>query len=251
MTNRVVLCMKWGTLYGPDYVNVLFNACRANITGNFTFVCLTDDAAGLNPDITAHPIPDIGCPPAHWKGGAWPKLSVFVPDLYGLTGRALFIDLDTIICQSLDPFFEQDAPLLAVGGGKYWTDPANNAPTANTTIFAFDLGAQTQIIDAYQADPNAASERFTIEQRFVEHHATAWQPWATGWVLSFKRHLRRPILIDRLLPPKTPGPEVRLVAFHGLPRPKSLATPDGNWSEFPHHGRGAVPWVQDYWTRFD
>ena len=26
--DRTVLCMKWGTLFPPDYVNVLFNACR-------------------------------------------------------------------------------------------------------------------------------------------------------------------------------------------------------------------------------
>gem|GEM_PF-5478088 len=32
---RVVICMKWGDLYGPDYVNVLFNAVCENLLNLF------------------------------------------------------------------------------------------------------------------------------------------------------------------------------------------------------------------------
>ena len=59
LSERVVICMKWGTLYSADYVNVLFNACKANITGDFRFVCLTDNAGGLTNGIEAFPIPDL------------------------------------------------------------------------------------------------------------------------------------------------------------------------------------------------
>jgi len=27
----IVICMKWGTLYGPDYVKVLYNAIADNL----------------------------------------------------------------------------------------------------------------------------------------------------------------------------------------------------------------------------
>ena len=37
MTDRVVLAMKWGTLYGAEYVNVLYNAVRDHMTGPFRF----------------------------------------------------------------------------------------------------------------------------------------------------------------------------------------------------------------------
>ncbi|NCV49381.1 MAG: hypothetical protein EBW46_06690 [Rhodobacterales bacterium] len=102
LTDRVVICMKWGTLYSADYVNVLFNACKANISGDFRFVCLTDHAEDLANGIEAFPIPDIGLEEPHWKHGAWPKISVFKQQLYGLQGRGLFIDLDTVIWGSLD-----------------------------------------------------------------------------------------------------------------------------------------------------
>ena len=51
----VILCMKWGTLYGPDYVNVLYAAVADNITVPFRFVCLTD----ANLPTTFH-LDDIG-----------------------------------------------------------------------------------------------------------------------------------------------------------------------------------------------
>lgn len=69
--------MKWGNLYGPDNVNVLWNAVSKNITGPFRFVCLTDKVEGLQSGIETFQIPDIGCSLEMWRSGAWPKLSVF------------------------------------------------------------------------------------------------------------------------------------------------------------------------------
>ena len=59
--DRIVLCMKWGSLFSSEYVNVLYNAVRAYMTGDFRFVCLTDDASGFADGIESFPIPDIGC----------------------------------------------------------------------------------------------------------------------------------------------------------------------------------------------
>jgi hypothetical protein len=115
MTDRIVICMKWGTLYGPVYVNTLFCACRHHLQGPFRFVCLTDDATGFLPGIEALPIPDMGIDRSYFRAGAWPKVSLFKPDLHGLKGRMLFIDLDMMIVGPLDPFFETTAPLNATG----------------------------------------------------------------------------------------------------------------------------------------
>ena len=35
---KVVLCMKCGDIYPAEYLNVLFHACKKNITGDFRFV---------------------------------------------------------------------------------------------------------------------------------------------------------------------------------------------------------------------
>lgn len=247
--DHVVLCMKWGTVFPPAYVNVLFRACRKAISGDFRFVCLTDDPADLDPSVETFPIPEIHCRPLHWRSGAWPKLSVFLKDLYGLHGRALFIDLDTVIVGSLDPLFLETGDFIAVGAGKDWAKGARNLqPTANTSVFAFTIGSQSQIVEAYLNDPDAAFARYGIEQVFAEAHATSWRPWPHDWIVSFKRHLRRPILVDRFLPPRRPDSTVRVVAFHGHPRPIDVISAGAyNYEHFPHYGRGPIDWVREYW----
>ena len=246
---RIVLCMKWGALYPASYVNVLHSAVRANVSGPFRFVCLTPEPEGMDEGIETYPIPDLGYGARHWKSGAWPKLSVFVPDLYGLRGRALFIDLDSVILSSLDPFFEQKGDLISIAGGKRWRRGSKNPnPSLASGVFAFDLGAQPQIAKRFQADPDAAFDEFQLEQRFVQRHVTDWKTWPEDWIISFKKHLRRPMFVDRLMPPRLPDEGAKIVAFHGDPRPIDVIRPDqGAWARFPRYGRGAIPWVRNYW----
>lgn len=251
--DRVVLCMKWGPLYGPDYVNVLYNATRAHLTGSYRFVCLTDDPSGFVSGIESFPIPDIGCTPNMWRHGAWPKLSVFAQDLYGLTGRALFIDMDTIICGPLDRFFDDPAPLIGIDTGPGWHPGGKQGGSdaeLGTGVFAFNLGQQSQILDRFRAAPEQAFESCDIEQVWVQKQATSVAYWPEGWVISFKRWLRQPIGLDLFLPPKAPPPSAGMVAFHGDPRPITLVRPGrAKWDKFPHLGHGQVAWMRDYWLR--
>jgi hypothetical protein len=246
---RVVICMRWGALYPPVYVNVLHSAVRRHLSGPFRFVCLTNEAEGLDEGIEAFPIPDLGYGPEHWRHGAWPKLSVFVDDLYGLMGRALFIDLDSVIVNSLAPFFDIPGDLVSIAGGPRWRRGTSNPrPDLATGVFSFDLGSQPQIAEQFRRDPTGAFREFGIEQRFVQAHVTSWTTWPEEWVISFKRHLRRPLLVDRCLPPRAPYPGTRIVAFHGNPRPIELARAGAhNWAKFPRAGRGPIRWVRDYW----
>jgi len=48
---RHILCMKWGTKYGPEYVNRHYAMVRRHLTGDFNFVCLTDDAQGVRAEV--------------------------------------------------------------------------------------------------------------------------------------------------------------------------------------------------------
>ncbi|PTV93785.1 hypothetical protein C8J27_11266 [Rhodobacter aestuarii] len=246
---RVVLCMKWGTLYGPEYVNVLYNACRANLTGPFRFVCLTDDAAGLVADIEVFPIPEIGLAPDHWRGGAWPKISVFCEDLYGLKGRALFIDLDMVIWGELDQFFEYGTGLVAIDSAPWRYRDA--PPQTMSSIFAFDLGKMGWLVDWLRADREHYISKYGIEQRYLHGEVPQIGYWPQDWIKSYKYHLRRPLLVDRLMGPAKPHPSLKVLCFHGKPRPIDLIhPPKGNWDRFPHYGRGQVPWMAEYWARY-
>jgi hypothetical protein len=248
--DRVIICMKWGTLYPASYVNVLYTACRANITGDFKFVCLTEDATGLDPAIISHPIPDLDLDPFHWKKGGWPKLAVFAQDFFGLTGRALFIDLDTVITGSLDPFFDYNAPkMVAIDTGPTWGVGAPDAaPLAGTGIFTFDLGAHSEILDHFMANRDAVVAQHRIEQIYVQSMVRDMAFWPADWVLSFKYHLRQPALVGLVKSPPHPKPENRVIAFHGEPRPIDLVN-GGLWGIGPNWGLGRVKWMVDYWRR--
>jgi len=247
--DRVVLCMRWGNEFPPAYVNVLHNACKKAITGSFRFVCLTDDPSGIDQSIETYPIPDIRCRPAHWHSGAWPKLSVFRRDLYGLAGRALFIDLDTLVVGNIDSLFKKNGDFIAVGGGKNWRrGKINSNPTANTSVFAFTLGEQSQIQESFTSDPDKAVHDYINEQDFAQKHATSWRPWPNEWVVSYKRHLRAPIFVDRMIKPSKPSDDVKIVAFHGSPRPLDVVVSGKyNYEKFPRYGKGPISWVREYW----
>jgi len=59
---QTVICMKWGTRYGPDFVNRLFTAVQRHTQRKTRLVCFTDDEAGINPNVQIEPIPEINLP---------------------------------------------------------------------------------------------------------------------------------------------------------------------------------------------
>ena len=243
---KVVLCMKWGTIYPAEYVNVLYNACRRNITDEFRFVCLTNEPDGIHSDVEVFPIPDIGLDEWHYYNGAWPKLGVFLNDLYGLKGRCLFIDLDTVILESLDPFFELKGSLIAIDNAP-WSS-SGLPPRTMSSVFAFDLGALGYVVEQLQADRDALIEKYQIEQQYLHEYIQNINYWPQDWLVSFKYHLRQPLVLDRFLAPNSPPKGTKLVIFHGKPRPIDLVRPPkGNWDRFPHYGSGSVDWMQAYW----
>lgn len=249
---RIVICMKWGKAFPADYVNVLHTACRANLSGAFRFVCLTDDAAGLAAGIQALPIPDIGLTPEQWyTRGVWPKLALYLPDLHGLRGRALFIDLDMAIVGPLDAFFDRPGDYNCLGVGPGWAPgaPADARRGVGTGVFAFDVGGQAQILRAFQADPAGVMRQYRNEQDFVAATAQGIGFWPDDWVISFKRHLAHRFGLSLILPERRPPATARIVAFHGEPRPAVLLR-RGVWGRFPHLGRGPVRWLSDYWRRY-
>ena len=66
-----IVCSKWGTRYGPHFVNKLKNMARRHTDAkhDFHFYCYTDDAEGLDDDIKVIPFPDIDTiHPKYWFG---------------------------------------------------------------------------------------------------------------------------------------------------------------------------------------
>lgn len=250
MIDRVVLTMKWGDVFPPSYVNRLFSAVSANLDHPFKFVCLTNEPEDLHPDIIHFPLPDLDLPAERYAHGAWPKLSVFQSDLYGLTGRCLFIDLDTAVTGNLEPFFAFESPFAAIGLGDNWRRGKTlTRPEIGTGIFAFDLGSMPHVLEAFMNDKDGAYASVPNEQSFIESQLAQWDPWPDDWVVSFKRHLCHPIGLDLIKPPDAPHPSTKIVAFHGDPRPIELVGRKGLWMKLPHSVRCPIDWLDAYWER--
>jgi hypothetical protein len=117
-----------------------------------------------------------------------------------------------------------------------------------SSIFAFELGAMPEVVSTLQADRDALVAKYKIEQDYLHGEVAGIQYWPQPWVVSFKYHVRQPLLLDRFLQPKRPGGDARVLVFHGKPRPIELVRATGrNWDRFPHYGAGVVDWMRDYW----
>lgn len=89
-----VITVKFGPLYGPEYVNRVYKMVCRNLTIPFKFYCYTDDSTGLDDDI----IPIVE---TKWDlQGVWNKLALFQPGLF--EGKCLYFDLDIAIQNNID-----------------------------------------------------------------------------------------------------------------------------------------------------
>lgn len=238
---RYVICMKYGTVYPASYVNVLFNAVKSSMSGDFRFICLTNDGVGIDPDVEVFSIPDVGLSPSQWfVGGVWPKLGLFDAYFHGLKGRALFIDLDMVVLRGLDAFFEVDKPFVGLNAGPGWGHGGH--PTEfGSAVISYDLGAFPHIVENFKQKKVDIMSSFRTEQAYVATQISDIKFWPEGWVLSFKRSLRQPIVVDFFVHPKEPPNTAKMVAFHGTPRPRDLL-PGGPFFGTDSRTLGMGPW---------
>lgn len=239
-----VLCIKWGTKYGPEYVNRLRSMVKRNLAREHRFVCLTDDRLGIDPDIEVFDIPAIGIADfdnhVPWvRGHGWLKVTSFASPLHDLTGPTLFIDLDVVIVDSLDRFFEPPGEFLVI---REWD---KRDGTGNTSVYRFEAGAQSGLLDVLRNDQAKVLREVRNEQEFVTGtlaSAGKLQYWPAEWVRSFKRHCI-PTPLGWFGTPKIPK-GAAVIAFHGHPHPdEALAGRSGKWFRKVR----PTPWIADYW----
>ena len=52
----LVVCVKYGTKYGADYVNKLYFGVKTNLSLPHKFACFTEDGEGLDKNISVIPL---------------------------------------------------------------------------------------------------------------------------------------------------------------------------------------------------
>jgi hypothetical protein len=241
---QTIICAKWGTRYPALYVNTLWAMIRRNTTRPTRLVCYTDDPSGLDPAIATHPMPELPLP-TRIANLPWRKLAFWRPDLEGVSGDVLFLDLDTVIVGSLDAFFDfaPDCTFCAI---ENWTQMGSGI--ANTSAFRFRVGTHTAIYDTVRRDPEAVLAAHGNEQIFVSAMIAERRFWPKAWCLSFKHDLLPPWPLNFFRVAPLPG-DARIVCFTGKPDPDEAR--DGRWDAPIHkkiykHVR-PTPWIAENW----
>ncbi|MBV8250688.1 MAG: glycosyltransferase [Comamonas sp.] len=218
---RHILCMKWGTKYGPEYVNRLYAMVRRHLSGDFRFVCLTDSTEGIRPEVECFPIPDLNIHLAPGqRDGAWKKLTTFERDLHGLQGQALFLDLDVVIVGSLDDFFSLPGDFRIIHDyPRFWR--FGERIVGNSSVYRFQLGAHADVLEHFRANTDAMRAQYRNEQEYLSHFLHKQgklQYWPAAWCPSFKYYCI-PTWPSNYWKEPVPPADARIVIFHGEVNP--------------------------------
>ncbi|MEO3713569.1 glycosyltransferase [Roseateles flavus] len=239
-SDRVILCMKWGTKYGPEYVNRLYAMVARHLRGPFRFVCLTDRVEGIRPEVQCLPIPELKLPTGIPERG-WTKLTTFEADLHGLQGTALFLDLDVVIVDDITPFFEVPGDFLIIHD---WKRPWRI--TGNSSVYRFRLGAHADVLERFRREHEAIRARFRNEQAYLSdeiHQQGKLQYWDAAWCASYKYHCIPTWPSNYWKPPHIPK-GARILIFHGVMNPPDALAgrSNGNWRKAK-----PAPWIAEHW----
>jgi hypothetical protein len=219
------------------------------------FVCFTDDGTGLDAAVDVHPLPPLGLPSGH-QDRRWQKLAVFGKELAGLSGPTLFLDLDLVVVDSLEPFFDAPGRFLIIRDDDLFRrkplrklNPERDRflhSVGNSSVFRYEVGQHSYILEAYLADPGAATAGYEISQQFQSAQlarAGELNYWPSEWCVSFKngcvpRHVK-----SYLADPAVPA-GARIVVFAGTPKMSDVLAGGGHrW----HRRIGNVDWLRSAW----
>ncbi|GHA90532.1 hypothetical protein GCM10009069_11850 [Algimonas arctica] len=241
---QTVICMKWGTRYGPEFVNRMWAAVQRNTARPTRLVCLTDDVTGIDAAVHCHPIPDINLP-LDLINTPWRKLTLWQAPLADLSGDVLFLDLDLVITGSLDEMFDFEPGRYCVI--ENWTQMGQG--NGNTSAFRFPVGKYTHIFNDLQDNPNDILSRYRIEQLYISREIDDMVFWPTLWCASFKHTLLPRWPMNFVKAPDLPA-ETRIVAFTGKPDQDEALRGEwpvkAAWKKLYKHVR-PTPWIAEHW----
>lgn len=238
MLPTTVLTWKWPaprgyrSTFGPETVNVLRRMVARHYPAPHRFVCVTNDLAGLDPEVEV--VPDradfaaIPNPHGATNPSCYRRLRLFAPDAAEVFGeRFVSLDLDCVITGDLRPLWDRPEAFVAWGD----TNPQKGSHY-NGSMLLLTAGARPQVWTAF--DPKRSPARakaagcFGSDQGWISYCLGPREAkWTTAdGVYSFRCHLAA-----------TPGlpANARVVMFHGRLDP---------WAKTV---RARYPWVQEHW----
>lgn len=218
-----VLCVRFGTKYGREYVERLRNMVARHITEPYEFVCLTDDPTPIEG------VRSIVEENSNYSKGWWHKVHMFDPDL-PVSGRILYFDLDVVICGNIDK--------LADGVDFYGIRDFNRAfhkdwAILNSSVMSWTHGTQSNIYKDFKERPHEALTMPGDQDWIYKVAKTYIKYYPLEWVMSYKWEIRkREELVFQngqrtfrdIRSPEIPS-ACSVLVFHGDPKPEDVKDP--------------------------
>lgn len=230
-----VLCLKHGTKYSEDYVNVLYSMVKKHCTLDIEFVCLTDNPNGINPDITIIKLPS-------GIEGWWCKPYIFSNEL-GLNGTVLYMDLDIVIADNIDHLFRfGDTGWSIIRDFTRKQRP--NWRKYNSSVIKFHTGTLDYLWGDFKKKQREYQKRLHGDQDWlyeVTHNDNPAVLFPDSWIMSWKWEIRNSKDLDykqpkgrrtlRTIEHVTPPEGCCICVFHGDPNPAFCNDPwvKKNW----------------------
>ena len=241
---QTVICIKWGTRYGPEFVNRLYSAVQRNTKRSTQLICFTDDVTDINKAVKCLPIPPINLPQSHINK-PWRKISLWKDGLADLRGDILFFDLDLVITGNIDALFDYKPGHYCVA--ENWTQPGKNI--GNTSCYRFPAGKFSYLYDRLHDGPEHYLQKYRISQVYISREIDDMQFWPKLWCVSFKHTLIPSWPFNFFKTPKLPE-DTKVVAFTGKPDQNEAVIgewPIKAWYKRLYKYVRPTPWIAQHW----
>jgi len=233
--------MKWGDKYSPEYVNKLYAMVDRNLSLSFRFICFTENPQGLNDKVEVAPLPSLDLPEGMPERG-WLKLATFNSPLFDLQGPTLFLDLDVVIVDSIDPFFEIEGEFFIA-----FDEKKRKEKIGNSSVYRFEAGKHESVLSFFRNNFSEVVKSVRNEQAYLSHKMEEkgiLKFWPKDWCPSFKYHCVPKFPLNFFKEPAIPN-GARIILFHGLPEPEDASKGvSGKWYRFIK----PTKWINTFWN---
>ena len=236
MKNNIV-CIKWGKKFDSSYVNKLYRAVNRNCSNFDRFICLTEDPERIDPNVEVFNIPRIDLEIC------WNKITLFEKTLHDIEGQILFFDLDVVIKDNINEFFDFSPESKFVSISEWNMDYVDygmmlneNIKPFNGSAMRFNVGSLSFVAEDFYEKRNSLMEEKFYDSALgyngkVTYHDlmnlppvvfNSDQEWMyfsliqnnikidyfpEGWLASYKFSSTN---------------NAKIIVFHGLPKPDEV-----------------------------
>ena len=217
-----VLCVKFGTRYGREYVERLRNMVSKHLTVPYEFVCLTDDQ---------HPISGVRSiiqKPAGYSKLWWHKDHMFDPSL-PISGKILYFDLDIVIHQNIDKLLISNSNQF-LGIRDFNRKFYASWQYLNSSAMSWYAGHHSYIYENFKKDPASAMKLQGDQDWIWKTGKSKISFWPDEWIQSYKWEIRSRDELKvrtgihgfKTLSNVEPSPGCCVAVFHGDPKPQDV-----------------------------